>query len=166
MEKDIGMEKDIKMDERLLRNLSDAGHVIHRLSNGRCGQKKILILLNSIGTITQRELTEKLRVQSASSSEILMKMEQAGWIIRTPGAEDRRTMDISLTEAGRREAEAAAGRMGTLPQELFLCLTVEEKRSLLAVLEKLNEDWDGRYRGGIRCREKEAGKESGGERIP
>ena len=134
------------VDEKLLWNLADIGHVIYHLSEGRSSQKKILILLSKNGKITQRELTERLRVQSASSSEILMKMERAGWIARTPGETDRRTMDVVLTERGMEEAAAAKEHIEAAHREMFSCLTDAEKESFLTVLEKLNAEWDCRYR--------------------
>lgn len=68
------------MEEKLLHNLRNAGHMIRNLSEGRASQKRILVLLNKSGVVTQRALTKTLHVQSASSSEILTKMEEAGLI--------------------------------------------------------------------------------------
>lgn len=136
------------VEEKLLHDLRKAGHMIRNLSEGRASQKRILVLLKETGSITQRALTKALCVQSASSSEILTKMEEAGLILRVPNGEDRRTMDISLTNAGRAEAEAAAEQTAAFRNEMFACLTEEEKRTLAALLEKLNGEWE------IRCREK------------
>lgn len=135
------------MEEKLLQNLRNAGHMIRNLSEGRASQKRILVLLDQTGVITQRELTKKLRVQSASSSEILTKMEEAGLILRALNQEDRRTMDLSLTQAGKKEAEAAKKEIAALRKEMFTCLNEEEKKTLLALLEKLNGEWDNCYRG-------------------
>lgn len=140
------------MEEKLLHNLRNAGHMIRNLSEGRASQKRILVLLNKSGVVTQRALTKTLHVQSASSSEILTKMEEAGLILRTPNEEDRRTMDISLTEAGRNEAEAAAKEIAALRKEMFTCLNEEEKTILLSLLEKLNGEWDIRYREKVLAR--------------
>lgn len=120
--------------------------MIRNLSEGRASQKRILIMLNKAGVMTQRTLTKTLRVQSASSSEILTKLEEAGLIRRTPNEEDRRTMDVSLTEAGRKEAETAAEQVAALRKEMFDCLTAEEKKVLAALLERLNSEWESRYR--------------------
>ncbi|MGN0404620.1 MAG: MarR family winged helix-turn-helix transcriptional regulator [Bariatricus sp.] len=134
------------VDEKLFWNLSEAGHVIHYLSAHRSSQKKILIMLNENGAITQRELTERLRVQSASSSEILSKMELAGLITRIPSLKDRRTMEIALTPEGKEKAKAAKAQIMALHQEMFECLNGEEKEIFLPIIEKLNREWDGRYR--------------------
>ena len=135
------------VEEKILWNLNVANHAMHHMSDGKSSQKKILVMLKEAGTMTQRELTEKLQVQSASSSEILMKMEQAGWISRTPGEKDRRTMDIVLTPAGAQEAEAAAGKRNGSRGEMLGCLTNEEKDTLLALLEKMNAAWKEQHHG-------------------
>lgn len=61
-------------------------------------------------------------------------------------------MDISLTEAGRNEAEAAAKEIAALRKEMFTCLNEEEKTILLSLLEKLNGEWDIRYREKVLAR--------------
>ena len=161
--------KMAEIDERLLWNLGDAGHVIYHRSEERSSQKRILILLSKTGVITQRELTERLRVQSASSSEILTKMEQSGWICRTENGKDRRTMDVALTPEGEREAAAAEEQIKAAHREMFACLEEEEKESLLVILEKLNREWDIRYRGTAgrpegaseQCRKRGTGRDAG-----
>lgn len=133
-------------NHKLIMNLRDLGHHIWFLSEGRAGQKRILILLLETGVITQRALTEKLRVQPGSVSEVIGKLEAAGLILRTPSAQDRRTTDIQLTEEGRIQAEIAAAGRKTRYQEMLSCLSLEEKTELLALTEKLVRDWSSRYR--------------------
>ena len=137
--------KKSNIDEKLLMNLRDTGHTIRNLSEGRGSQKKILILLNEVGKITQKKLTKKLRVKSASSSEILSKMEDSGLIKRTDSKKDKRTMDIKLTKEGKKEAVLAKDQMDDLHSEMFSCLSTTEKEQFLSILEKLNLDWDSRY---------------------
>ena len=133
------------IDEKLLMNLRDTGHTIRNLSEGRGSQKKILILLNEVGKITQKKLTKKLRVKSASSSEILSKMEDSGLIKRSDSKKDKRTMDIKLTKEGKKEALLAKDQMDDLHSDMFSCLNTTEKEQFLSILEKLNLEWDSRY---------------------
>lgn len=99
------------MTEKLIMNLRDISHVMRFLYEGKASQKRILIILDGSETVTQRELTERLGIKPGSASEILSKLENAGLIIRTQNKEDHRTMDICLTDAGRKlAAEALAQR--------------------------------------------------------
>lgn len=134
------------MNKKLIMNLRDLGHMIRFLYEGKGSQKQILIILLEAGNMTQRELTEKIGVQPGSASEVIGKLESAGLILRTPNQTDRRTTDIQLTETGRIQAEEAARQREIRHQEMFSCLSTEEKETLLLLAEKLNEDWDSRYR--------------------
>lgn len=131
---------------KLIINLRDLGHILRFLFEGRGSQKRILIILLESGTMTQRELTERLDIKPGSASEVIGKLENAGMIQRIPSKEDRRTMDIQLTEAGRIHAEEASRQRFTRHQEMFSCLSPDEQETLLALLEKLTEDWNTRYR--------------------
>lgn len=134
------------INKKLVINLRDLGHVIRFLYEGKGSQKRILIILLESGVITQRELTEKIGIQPGSASEVIGKLESAGLIKREPSRSDRRTADIQLTESGRIRAEEAARQRKLRHEEMFSCLSEEEKDTLLAITEKLNGDWDGRYR--------------------
>ena len=116
-------------------------HELHHMSRfgmeSRGGQGRILQILAEEGSMTQRSLTEKLGIQPGSASEVIGKLERAGFITRSENTEDRRTADVSLTEAGREQLEAKKQEK----PELFSALSEEEKEQLLALLEKLRADW-------------------------
>lgn len=129
----------------LIKNLRDLGHMIRFLYEGKGSQKRILILLYEKGNMTQRELTKKLGIQPGSASEVIGKLESAGFIQRKISSTDRRTADIELTKAGRIQAEEASMQRKARHHEMFSCLSGEEKDTLLALTQKLKEDWNSRY---------------------
>lgn len=131
---------------RLIMNLRDINHTMHSLYEGRGSQKRVLIMLLEADTITQSRLTERLGIQPGSASEVLAKLERSGLIVRTESADDRRTTDIALTEEGRRLAREAADQRRIRHEVMFSCLTEEEKSTLLDLLEKVNDDWEKRYK--------------------
>ena len=104
------------------------------------------IILNESETITQRDLTERLGIQPGSASEILAKLEGSGWIVRRQNESDRRTTDISLTDSGKEIAEEALMQRRKRHEEMFSCLSGEEKQELLSLLEKVRCDWKKRYK--------------------
>lgn len=144
-------DETMDMNQKLIMNLRDLGHVIRFLYEGRGSQKQILIILLKTGGMTQRELTERMGIQPGSASEVIGKLEGAGLIFRTVSPTDRRTADIRLTPEGRIKAMEAAGQRITRHQEMFSCLSPSEKETLLALTEKLNTDWDSRYRESGKC---------------
>lgn len=133
---------------RLIILLRDISHTMRSLYEGRGSQKRILILLRETGTITQRELTARLGIQSGSASEVIAKLENMGLIARTLSETDRRTADITLTEEGQRQAAEAMAQRRQRHEEMFSVLSETEKAQLLSLLEKINADWETRYRGG------------------
>lgn len=133
------------MDSKLILNLRDLGHVIRFLYEGKGSQKRILIILREAGSMTQRELTQRLGIQPGSASEVIQKLESSGLIERTPSMLDCRTMDIQLTQSGRMQAEEVAMQRKKRHAEMFSCLSAQEKGNLLALIEKLRMDWDSRY---------------------
>jgi len=133
------------IDEKLVMNLRDISHTMRSLYEGRGSQKRVLIVLSETGTITQRELTQRLGIQPGSASEVIAKLEQAGLAARSLSETDRRTADISLTEEGERQARTALEQRQRRHEEMFSSLTDEEKAQFLSLLEKVNRDWEDRY---------------------
>lgn len=132
-------------NDRLIINLRDISHTMRFLYEGKGSQKRILIVLNEAGTMTQNELTKRLGIQPGSVSEVLAKLESAGMLVRTPSEADRRTVDIALTGKGKALALEAAKQRSERHEEMFACLSEGEKSQLLAMLEKINADWKQRY---------------------
>lgn len=134
------------INDRLIIHLRDISHTMRFLYEGKGSQKRILIILNETGTITQQALTKRLGIQPGSASEVIAKLEHIGLIVRTPSRADRRTVDIALTEDGKKRAREAAAQRSKRHEEMFSCLSEEEKSQLLSLLEKINADWEQRYR--------------------
>lgn len=134
------------IDNQLVLHLRDLSHTMRFLYEGKGSQKRILIILEEIGgSITQQKLTERLGIQPGSASEVLSKLENTGYIRRTPNENDRRTTDIALTEAGKTAAAQARDQRIRRHEEMFSCLSHKEKEELLSLLEKINGDWESRY---------------------
>lgn len=152
---------DLDANEKLIWNFRDIGHTIRHLYEGKGSQRRILILLDEIGRISQSELTQLLGIQPGSASEVLGKLETAGLIGRTPNAADRRTTDVILTPSGKAMAQAAKTQRNERHEQMFSCLSEAEKAALLSLLERLNAAWMEQYRyNPAQCRKHER-KENG-----
>ena len=140
--------KSFDTNNKLICNIRDMGHTVRAMSDGKASQSRILIVLNTEGAITQSKLTELLNVQPGTVSEVIGKLERAGFIERTTNENDRRTSELRLTKDGAEKAMLASDARKNMYDEMFACLTESEKSDLLTLLEKVNEDWERRYGDG------------------
>lgn len=133
------------LEENLVKTLRDITHVFRFLHESKGGQKRILVIIDEEGVITQRRLTEILQIKPGSVSEQIAKLEAASLLIRTANATDKRTCDISLTEIGKAAAKAAKAELQKSQEEMFACLEDDERKQLLDLLTKVKADWDKKY---------------------
>ena len=117
--------------EMLLRELSMPRH------GARDSQDRALFLLAHEEPMTQRDLTDRLGIQPGSASELIGKLEAAGFIVRTPSENDRRTQNVSLTDLGRRRLAELGEEHRSARRRRFDALSEEELRLLCKLLEKL-----------------------------
>ena len=136
----------LDLNNKLIWNLRDIGHTMRRISEGKGSQKRALMILLENGGMTQRELTARLDIQPGSASEVIGKLETAGLLVRNPAEKDRRTTNILLTQTGEATAREALAHRQDRHQQMFACLSEDEKRTFLRLLEKLNADWEQKYR--------------------
>lgn len=134
--------RQMTMDEKLLHQLRSCGHFLRFQTGGKGGQRRILSILAEKGSMTQRELMELVEVRSGSLSEILAKIEDQGFIARTQNEQDKRNVDISLTEEGKAHAESLKANHAEMVAGLFSGLSEEEKQQLLVLMEKLRNTWE------------------------
>ncbi|MDR0862021.1 MAG: MarR family transcriptional regulator [Oscillospiraceae bacterium] len=107
---------------------------------GGHGQGYVLSLLAE-APLSQRELLEKLGVRAGSLSEMLGKLESAGYITRTKDENDSRVVIITITEEGKAFAAQHGNRRTEVADTMFSALNDEEKATLIGLLEKLHEAW-------------------------
>lgn len=145
-------DQEMSLEDRLFRNLRGMAHQMQHRADAKGGQGRILGILLRRERMTQRDLQALLGIQAGSLSEVLAKLEAAGLISRTPNEEDRRGMELALTQEGRRVAQEREAERRQGRQELFGALSQEEKATLAELLEKLNGDWRSRFgKGEGRC---------------
>lgn len=110
------------------------------LKNGDPGsrtQGKILKILYKKGPMSQKEMQDKLDIQSGSISELISKLEKKELVIKQPDSADRRRMILFLTEKGREDVEAYSRQYENSVLSFFQVLDESEKKELERILEKL-----------------------------
>ena len=136
---------NLSIDTKIIKNFRGISHTIMRNSEGKGSQSRILIILLENKEVSQRALTKHLGIQPGSVSEVLKKLEDNGLINRLASEDDRRTSILSLTAKGEEAAKKALSHKDQLYNEMLEVLDEKDKQELLALLEKLNDDWDHKY---------------------
>jgi len=102
------------------------------------GQARLLELISNQNGASQRDLAEEMDVRPSSMTEMLGRLEQAGWIKREQDDQDQRVMRVYLTEAGTQIIEDSSDTRSKSINIIFDCLTEEEKSQLAAINKKLS----------------------------
>ena len=132
---------DSELNLRLLGMMHQISYLMQTQEKFR-GQGRLLVLLNRYGALTQRELIELTGRRSATLSEQLDGMEKAGLIVRRKNEQDRRNVDVELTEQGKLAAANALQNRQAYADELFAAMPQRKKQQLAGLLDSLLHTWD------------------------
>lgn len=124
--------------------LNRCGHYFaHRIGSRNRGQESVLTVISRHPGITQKELAEALGIQPASVSELLMKLERKGLVLREKDERDRRSIKVHLTG----EVQPPPSAPEEADSDPFRAISAEEQEQLRVLLEKLLADWEQQYPG-------------------
>lgn len=130
-----------EQDLDLMRKMRRCGHLLYHHHNLNGSQMRILLALRG-APMTQKALTEKMRIQPGSLSEILTKVERAGLVEKRRSAIDRRNYELNLTEEGFRQANEFERTQLDQAQHLLEPLNTEQKDQLGELLSLLIPAWE------------------------
>jgi DNA-binding MarR family transcriptional regulator len=100
-------------------------------------QSRLLLLIAQNDGIIQRDLAEEMDVRPSSMTEILLKMEELGLVVRKQDERDQRVVHIFLTEGGKAAAEKSKNSIKQLTDALFKSFSDEEIKQMLQFTLKL-----------------------------
>ena len=100
-------------------------------------RERVLSLLDETEGISQQKLALILGIRPQSLSELIMKLERDGLLLRSKNPEDRRETLVSLTEAGRQRAAEFEQQRRRREEDFLASLTAEERSTLTGLLRKL-----------------------------
>jgi DNA-binding MarR family transcriptional regulator len=93
------------------------------------------------GRLRQRALRDRLLLSESGVSRLLLRMEQAGLVTRSTAGEDKRGMEITLTDQGRTAVIEATESHVDMVSKLFTQrLTRTDLNALIRVLPKLTAE--------------------------
>jgi MarR family transcriptional regulator, organic hydroperoxide resistance regulator len=118
-------------------------------------QLTVLKVLEGVGDLSLSELSERIRAQNSTVTGIIDRMEREGLVVRARSTEDRRVVNIQLTEKGARIARD----ISVEPMEVFRSalesLSASEMRDLLRILTKIAQRVQGIVKRDVRGTRKE-----------
>ncbi len=100
---------------------------------------RILVELEKLGDVTQKQLACALDIRPQSLSELLLKLESDGMIERCTCDSDKRASIVTLSAKGREHIDAVKAERRHFADEFLSPLSEEEKNTLAALLTKLLE---------------------------
>ena len=112
-------------------------HGPHRRGMSR---ERLLVIINEyVDGINQKQLAESAGINASTTSEIVTRLEDDGYLVRTIDENDKRATVLKLTEMGKVRAEEVRSEREGFFDEVFSKLTEEEKQTLSDILDKLIE---------------------------
>jgi DNA-binding MarR family transcriptional regulator len=90
--------------------------------------------------VFQKDLEEIFSVRRSTMSNIILRMEQKGFLIRKPVAHDRRLKKLVLTEKGENIHAMMESVVFQTEEKLTLGFSAKEKEMLSLLLEKLRRN--------------------------
>ncbi|MGV9698846.1 MarR family winged helix-turn-helix transcriptional regulator [Streptomyces sp. NPDC003470] len=96
-----------------------------------------LMIRDTPGRATPSALAADLGVSAAGTTGRLDALERAGWVRRAPSADDRRRVDVEVTDTGLTVWKRAMALRGRAEDELFAALTARDRTCLAALLKQL-----------------------------
>ncbi len=100
-------------------------------------QWRVLRVLFEFGPLDPTEIAERSVIMGPSVTRILKTLAERQLITRTPHAEDRRRVQIALTEKARREVGLAAPHSNAVYADIEQAYGKEKLEQLLGMLRDL-----------------------------
>jgi len=101
------------------------------------GQHRLLLILLSGDGVAQKDLVEKMDIRPTSLGELIDKLETKGYVSRQVNEEDKRSVQVFLTEDGKAKAKEIVDRREKSAEQIFASLSEQEQEQLWVLLKKL-----------------------------
>jgi len=103
------------------------------------GQFAVLAALSVHGQHTLGELADRERVSAPSMNRTVNCLEESGYLTRTADADDRRKVNIALTDSGRAVVEETVRRRDSWLEHALAELSDDQRELLRAASELMRE---------------------------
>ncbi|WP_028799840.1 MarR family winged helix-turn-helix transcriptional regulator [Streptomyces sp. 142MFCol3.1] len=141
---DVGFEDDVEAIvtrcQRLVRHWKQASQAALSelgLHEHEYVTLHMLMIRDTPGRASPTRLAEDLGISNAGMTGRIDALEKAGWIRRKPSPDDRRRVEIEVTEAGVDLWRKAMHGRGRSEDEVVHVLDADERATLAALLKKM-----------------------------
>jgi MarR family transcriptional regulator, transcriptional regulator for hemolysin len=86
---------------------------------------------------TQAHLAEHTKTDKMTLSKSIRKLEEAGFVLRSPSTTDTRAMDVQFTEYGKEQIRKAIVAVENADEEFFSCLTGDQMQSYRSLVASI-----------------------------
>ena len=93
--------------------------------------------VNELSSLSARELADWVSLTPGTISPVLDRLEAKGWVRRTRSAEDRRRIDLEITDTGRTQWQNAPGVLPETGVAQFAALGDARRKALAHALDDL-----------------------------
>ncbi|WP_276917541.1 MarR family winged helix-turn-helix transcriptional regulator [Aneurinibacillus aneurinilyticus] len=119
---------------------------------GRLTARQFMAMM-AIGHLPENETTlnniaRKLGTSKQSAKQLITIIEKKGYVITVPSPQDKRAVNVKITEAGKEVLIETAEKGLFFLEELFKHFTTEEMETLWSLLKKLYR-YDGEEQDGF-----------------
>lgn len=140
------MEDSIEQTRELPLALRAAYMALHRRTEtafadyGVTADQFVLMLaLRDGGTLTQRELADRISSDSSTTRAMLVLLERGGFIQRTSNATDSRAKTVELTLSGKKKLRQLWKVGETIRGEMYEVMSAREAKVLIRLLRRVAE---------------------------
>ena len=103
----------------------------------RISEFTVLLALSENPGIRQGVLADVLKIKWPNMTKLVRALEERGLVARHVPHDDRRSVVLSVTEAGRRQIDASADKMYRSDREALSMLSEEEHAELIRLSRKI-----------------------------
>ena len=114
---------------------ADARLAPHELTHGQW--MPLFVLLKAGGGATAAHVARQVNIDPGAATRMLDRLEKKGFIGRCRSTEDRRVVNVSLTEAGRQVASEVPKVLSQVLNEHLAGFSREEWQTLLSLLRRM-----------------------------
>jgi len=98
----------------------------------------LLSYLRSYSPALVSELHRVFGIKRSTLTSIFDRLEERGWVTRSPSKRDRRGVLVDLTEQGRKRADAVQESVEQLESGINRAVTPDELRGFIAVMSAIS----------------------------
>lgn len=103
------------------------------------GSYSIPILIGLNPGITPQELANALHLDASKIAFLLRELEADALVTRTPSVEDKRKVELYLTDKGQALAQQATLSAAAIEEPIASVITMQERTELIRILTKIQD---------------------------